>query len=139
MEVSNVIEIDFSHKLEIKINNQKPVVLTDLTMSLLGINQQYQRFIESETNQDYDASTELYIKEVRTGSIIVELVALTMPIVPLDHYTLQARAACRMLFRTVRNVASDRIAAANSGYVLARSSMIPRVYDNGISLEERGR
>jgi hypothetical protein len=83
MEVSNVIEIDFSQKLEIKINNQKPVVLTDLTMSLLGINQQYQRFIESETNQDYNASTELYIKEVRTGSIIVELVALAMPIVPL--------------------------------------------------------
>jgi|SRR5690554_648076 len=99
MEGSNVIEIDFSQKLEIKINNQKPVVLTDLTMSLLGINQQYQRFIESETNQDYDASTELYIKEVRTGSIIVELVALTMPIVPLvwsggslSEWTTQAKA-----------------------------------------------
>ncbi|WP_225578898.1 hypothetical protein [Pseudomonas sp. PDM14] len=59
MEISSAIEIGFSQKLEIKINNQKPVVLTDLTMSLLGINQQYQRFIESETNQDYDASTEL--------------------------------------------------------------------------------
>ncbi len=47
MEVSNVIEIDFSQKLEIKISNQKPVILTDLTMSLLGINQQYQRFISN--------------------------------------------------------------------------------------------
>lgn len=99
MEVSNVIEIDFSQKLEIKINNKKPVVLADLTISLLGISQQYQRFIESETNQDYDASTELYIKEVRTGSIIVELVALAMPIVPLvwsggslSEWTTQAKA-----------------------------------------------
>ncbi|MAB97233.1 MAG: hypothetical protein CMK71_04075 [Pseudomonadaceae bacterium] len=83
MQSGNVIEIDFNQKLEIKINNQKPVILTDLTMSLLGINQQYQRFIEAETNQDYQASTELYIKEVRAGSIIVELVALSMPIVPL--------------------------------------------------------
>ncbi len=82
MEVRNVIEIDFSQKLEIKINNQSPVVLTDLTMSLLGISQQYHRFIESETNQDYNPSTELFVKEVRTGSIIVELVALTMPILP---------------------------------------------------------
>lgn len=75
--------IDFNNKLEITIKNEKPVVLTDLTMSLLGVNQQFQRFLETETNQDYQPSTELYIKEVRSGSIVVELVALAMPIVPL--------------------------------------------------------
>ena len=77
------MDIDFNTKLQITIKNQKPVVLTDLTLSLLAINQQFQRFIESETNQDYDASSELYIKEVRTGSIIVELVTQTLPILPL--------------------------------------------------------
>lgn len=83
MSSGNIIEVDFGQRLEVKINNENPVVLADLTLSLLGISQQYQRFIEAETNQDYQASTELYIKEVRTGSIIVELVALAMPIVPL--------------------------------------------------------
>lgn len=77
------MEIDFNTKLQITIKNRKPVVLTDLTLSLLAINQQFQRFIESETNQDYDASSELYIKEVRTGSIIVELVTQSLPILPL--------------------------------------------------------
>lgn len=56
---------------------------TDLTLSLLGISQQFQRFVESETNQDYQAGAELYIKEVRKGSIVLELVAQTMPILPL--------------------------------------------------------
>lgn len=77
------MEIDFNNKLEVTIKNEKPVVLTDLTMSLLGVNQQFQRFLETETNQDYQPATELYIKEVRSGSIVVELVALAMPIVPL--------------------------------------------------------
>lgn len=77
------MEIDFNSKLEITLKNEKPVVLTDLTLSLLGVNQQFQRFLESETNEDYQPSTELYIKEVRSGSIVVELVAVAMPIVPL--------------------------------------------------------
>ncbi|PIZ22706.1 MAG: hypothetical protein COY49_07135 [Comamonadaceae bacterium CG_4_10_14_0_8_um_filter_57_29] len=79
----NLIEIDFGTKLEIYIKNEQPVVLTDLTLSLLAVNQQFQRFIESETNQDYQVGTELYIKEVRSGSIIIELVAQALPIVPL--------------------------------------------------------
>lgn len=83
MQERNMIEIDFDKKLEITINNEKPVVLTDLTLSLLGISQQFQRFVESETNQDYQAGAELYIKEVRKGSIVLELVAQTMPILPL--------------------------------------------------------
>lgn len=79
----NLIEIDFGTRLEIHIKNEKPVVLTDLTLSLLAVNQQFQRFMESETNQDYQVGTELYIKEVRSGSIIVELVAQALPLVPL--------------------------------------------------------
>ncbi|MCP4975238.1 MAG: hypothetical protein GY931_03675 [Maribacter sp.] len=77
------MDIDFNNKLEVTIKNEKPVILTDLTLSLLGINQQFQRFLEQETNEDYQPSTELYIKEVRSGSIVVELVALAMPVVPL--------------------------------------------------------
>lgn len=31
-----LLELDFSNKLEITINNEKPVVLADLTLALLG-------------------------------------------------------------------------------------------------------
>ena len=39
--------------------------------------------METEANQDYQPNTELYIREVRSGSIVVELVTLAMPIIPL--------------------------------------------------------
>ena len=78
-----MIQLDFSKKLEITIKNERPVVLTDLTLSLLAVSEQFQKFVESATNQDYEAGAELYVKEVRSGSIVMELVAQAMPIVPL--------------------------------------------------------
>jgi len=83
MQPHALLELDFSNKLEITINNNNPVVLTDLTMALLGVGQQFERFIENETNEQHAASSELFIKDVRSGSIIVELVAQAIPVVPL--------------------------------------------------------
>ncbi len=84
MRTTNILELDFSHKLEIKINNQRPVILTDLTMALLGVAQQFEKFIENETDeQQHRVGTELFIKEVRSGSIVVELIAQALPVVPL--------------------------------------------------------
>ncbi|MFC1602897.1 hypothetical protein ACFL3U_04975 [Pseudomonadota bacterium] len=108
------MEIDFNSKLEITIKNEKPVVLTDLTLSLLGVNQQFQCFLESETNEDYQPSTELYIKEVRSGSIVVELVAISMPIVPLiweggplSQWATQAQAMINWFLGKVKNPPKD--------------------------------
>lgn len=78
-----MLEIDYSKKLSITITNERPIVLTDLTLSLLAFTQQYQQFIESETKEEYSAASELFIKEVKSGSIVVELVTMTMPILPL--------------------------------------------------------
>ncbi|MEW5885550.1 MAG: hypothetical protein AB1735_02455 [Pseudomonadota bacterium] len=78
-----LLDLDFGNRLEITINNQKPVVLTDLTLALLGVGQQFERFIENETQAQQQVGAELYIKDVRSGSIVVELVAQFMPVVPL--------------------------------------------------------
>lgn len=83
MKTNNILELDFNDKLQITINNTKPVVLTDLTMALLGVSQQFERFIENETTEQHQTGSELFIKEVRSGSIIVELVAQAIPVVPL--------------------------------------------------------
>lgn len=83
MATNNLLELDFNSKLEVKINNEQPVQLVDLTMALLGVGQQFERFIENETNEQHQIGSELYIKEVRSGSIIVELVAQAAPVVPL--------------------------------------------------------
>lgn len=81
--MNQIIEIDFSKRLELKINNVRPVRLEDLSLSLLAFNHQFHKFVESETNKETDVATELLIKEVRSGSIIVELVSEAAPIVPL--------------------------------------------------------
>ena len=81
--MSNILEIDLDKKLEIKINNENPVSLKDLSMSLLSFNHQFHKFVESETDRETEIGTELLIREVRKGSIIIELVSQSAPIVPL--------------------------------------------------------
>lgn len=81
--MNNILEIDLDRKLEIKINNENPVALKDLSLSLLSFNHQFHKFIESETEKNMDVGSELLIKEVRKGSIIVELVSQAAPIAPL--------------------------------------------------------
>ena len=83
MQEETLLELDVSDRLQITINNRRPVGLTDLTMALLGVGQQFERFIENETSEQDSTHSELLIKEVRSGSIIVELVAQALPVVPL--------------------------------------------------------
>ncbi|MDM0013448.1 hypothetical protein QTH87_13480 [Variovorax sp. J22P168] len=78
-----ILEMDFSNKLEVTINNKRPVILTDLTLALLGVGQQFERFIENETTDQHGVGAELFVKDVRSGSIIFDLVAQAMPVVPL--------------------------------------------------------
>ena len=78
-----LIDLDFSNKLEITIHNERPVVLTDLTLALLSVGQQFEKFIENETSDQHQAGSELFIKDVRSGSIVVELIAQALPVLPL--------------------------------------------------------
>ena len=79
----NLIDLDFNNKLEITIQNKTPIALTDLTLALLSVGQQFEKFIENETNEQHRAGSELFIKDVRSGSIVVELIAQTLPVLPL--------------------------------------------------------
>ena len=72
-----------SERLEVTIRNELPVALTDLTLSLLAVGHQFERFVEAELPADVPVASELLVKEVRTGSIVFELVAQSLPLVPL--------------------------------------------------------
>jgi hypothetical protein len=76
-------EADMDKRLEVVIQNVKPVVLTDLTLALLAVSQQFESFVEYELPPEQRISSELLVKEVRTGSIIFELVAYAIPMAPL--------------------------------------------------------
>lgn len=77
------IRIDDKDRLEIVINNTRPVALTDLTLSLLSVGHQFERFVEGEMPANAPIASELLVKEVRSGSIVFELVAQSLPFIPL--------------------------------------------------------
>jgi hypothetical protein len=73
-------------KLVFKIDNVKPVELQDLAMSMLSLGDEYRRFANVNA---YDVAVEevrLYVKEIRAGSIITELMAMTPFALPLVSY-----------------------------------------------------
>jgi hypothetical protein len=78
------VEVEGMHRLEVVINNTKPVVLTDLTLSLLAVGQQYETFLEHELPENIQVSSALLVREVRTGSIIFDLITqAAIPTIPL--------------------------------------------------------
>jgi len=77
------MRVESSERLEVTIKNELPVALTDLTLSLLAVGHQFEAFVEAELPADMPVASELLVKEVRTGSIVFELVAQALPLAPL--------------------------------------------------------
>ena len=59
--------------LEIKIDYSRPVELADLTISLQGLARSYKRYSSQHSTEVSDA-VKLYVREIRSGSIAVDLV-----------------------------------------------------------------
>lgn len=64
-------------KLTIEINNTRPVELVDLAKSMMSMGNEYRRFLITHDPYIEADGVKLYIKEIRSGSIIAELVALS--------------------------------------------------------------
>lgn len=61
-------------KLVIEILNKKPVELEDLTKSLVAFANQFENYVSEHGQRKEDREAKLYVKEIRTGSIILELI-----------------------------------------------------------------
>ena len=63
-------------KLRLEIRNNRPVDLLYLTHSFISLANEYKGFLGGY-GIDYNMKTRLYVREIRTGSIITDLVDLT--------------------------------------------------------------
>ena len=63
--------------LSIEIKNIRPVELADLTKSFSSFAEEFRRHIELREPEASAAEVKLYVKEIRTGSIIADLVAVS--------------------------------------------------------------
>ncbi len=62
--------------LSVKIENKRPVALTDLTLSLNCFADEYARFVEANGEETPKGKElQLFVREIRSGSIITDLVA----------------------------------------------------------------
>jgi len=64
-------------RLTIEIKNSKPIELSDLTRSLLGFAEEFRRHIELNEPEAAASDVRLYIKEIRSGSVYADIVAIS--------------------------------------------------------------
>ena len=60
------------------IENTEPIELLDLTSSLVSLNNQYVSYVKRNAVDNVSSNAKLYIKEIRNGSTILELVELAV-------------------------------------------------------------
>lgn len=63
--------------LKIELLNRRPVELLDLTASFNGLGQEYLRYIQAEHPEDAASDVRLYVQEIRPGSILASLAAIS--------------------------------------------------------------
>lgn len=73
-------------KLTIEIQNKQPVELIDLAQVMLSTAAEYRSYISTHAIDVDPQNTRLYIKEVRSGSVITELVAMAPYALPLVEH-----------------------------------------------------
>ena len=59
--------------LLIKIENKADIPLIDLTLSLMNVGAQYNRFLDRHNISIEDNKNPLVVKKLETGSVIIEL------------------------------------------------------------------
>jgi hypothetical protein len=70
-------------KLTIEIKNERPVELVDLTTSFLSLAEEYRRFVAAHPEFDDTVGVKLYVKEIRTGSIVADVIAMAAVGIPM--------------------------------------------------------
>lgn len=72
--------------LTVNIKNKQPVELIDYAQSMISLGAEYSDYIAETNNHLISDEIKLYIKEIRPGSIITELVALAPALMPFAEH-----------------------------------------------------
>jgi hypothetical protein len=78
-----MLPMETDQRLRIEIKTDKPVDLMDLTKSFYSIADEYKRFVELEFGQIKKEDVNLYVQEIRSGSIIADLIGVSPALLPM--------------------------------------------------------
>ncbi|NOU19389.1 MAG: hypothetical protein HOO91_17675 [Bacteroidales bacterium] len=75
-------------RLVINLKNNNPIELLDLTKSLVSLATQFNSYVTKNADTKENKEAKLYVKEIKSGSVIVELVELaTIGMIPFIENT----------------------------------------------------
>ncbi len=86
MDNIELLASDDKAMLTINMKNKQPVDLIDFAQSMISLGAEYSDFIAESQNHLVSDEIKLYIKEIRPGSIITELVALAPALMPFAEH-----------------------------------------------------
>jgi len=84
-------------KLTIQIDNKKAIEITDFTDSFKALGNEYYKFLSENPNYKLNKDAKLYIKEIKTGSIITVLTDLTPIAIPFIEHSVAVIAFANYL------------------------------------------
>jgi hypothetical protein len=78
--------MDDAVQLTVEIKNRSPVEVADFARSMLSLGQEYQRFLAAGEHAATPEDVKLYVREIRSGSIIATLAAAAPVAIPfIEH------------------------------------------------------
>lgn len=86
MDNIELLPSDENTMLTVNIKNQSPVDLIDFAQSMISLGAEYSDYIAESNSHLVSDEIKLYIKEIRPGSIITELVALAPALMPFAEH-----------------------------------------------------
>lgn len=120
-------------KLTIEIQNRQPVELLDLTNSFMSLADEYRRFVQVQGTVTCLDDVRLYIKEIRSGSIITDLVALSAAGLPFAEHAvtiLDFSKYMKMAYAFLTGKSNDRPPMAKPNLINLMRFVDPVARDN---------
>ena len=121
-------------KLTVEIKNVHPIELTDLTQSLLAFADEYKRHIARSEESMLAEGVRLYVKEMRSGSIIADLVAMApyaLPFVENSNHIFEFLGYLKTAYGYLLGESSDKPPLERNNYENLTNILEPVAKDNG--------
>ena len=87
LEEGIITEMEDRSYFSIKIDSEKPIEINDFVGSFQGLAKELKKYIKEEY-PDMEAESEIYIKEIRHGSFVIDMLPVFMPLIEYSGHFL---------------------------------------------------
>ncbi len=99
--------MDSNHILQVHLYNSKPVEVTDLADMMVALSNEYSSFCKK---RGAAGESKLYVSEVRKGSVIVDLIAISSAVALIENFNsiVEFGGHIKSAYEYLRGITSDR-------------------------------